>query len=122
MSLESPMEPAKRAGSASSSVLLSALIQHAAKDMQAAAESLAAARYSAEEIGLYIASSLAEAFEERVLAAAAMVRMRPESIVAAQLQLAERALERYAAGLQDLQAMVVAGAKASREPLLERLR
>jgi hypothetical protein len=99
-----------------------ALTEHALKNIRAVADSMVAALYSAGEANTHILHSATEGLSQRIAAARALATAAaPGDLLAAQAEFAHRAFERYAADARALRSTVMAGARACREPLLERL-
>jgi len=103
-------------GTTDNAAFCAALTEHALKNVTAVADSMVAALCSAGEANTHILKSATEDLGQRIVAAA------PGDLLAAQAQFAQQAFERYAANARALRNTVVAGARAFREPLLERLR
>jgi hypothetical protein len=109
--------------SADDSSFFIAVIGVIAKNIEALSDSIIAVLYGDGEAYSHLAYSATEILGHRIDAAAALAAARtPSDVFAAQQEFARRAIETYAATARNLGAAVTAGAKACREPLLERLR
>ena len=103
--------------------LFVAAAEHFARNVEAVSDSVLAAMHGVGEAHAYLVGCGAEALGQRIAAAAALAAARqPADLIAAQREIGRRAVESYAASACVLGALLTAGARASREPLLERLR
>lgn len=103
--------------------LLVAATAHVARNVEAFSDFVVAALHGAGDANTHILCSGADALGEQIAAAAAMAGARtPYDLLAAQHEFSRRAVETYAISAQILRILLVASAKAAREPLLERLR
>jgi hypothetical protein len=99
-----------------------AVTEHVAKNIEAVADSIVAVLYSAGDANRHLVYGATQAFGSQLAAATVWVSARPQDLLQTQQALARRAVEQYAANARALGRVLLAGAKASREPLLERLR
>jgi hypothetical protein len=101
----------------------SAAIQHFARNIEALADSISAIWYSVGEANRHIFGSTLSVLGQRITTLAALAAARgPHDLLEAHRAFARHAIETYAASIGVLSAVLLAGVKAAREPLLERLR
>jgi len=100
-----------------------ALAEYAMKNATALADSMFAAFCSLGEASAHILNSAAEDLRQRIAVATTLATApAPADMLTAQADYALHAFERYAASSQVFRTTVAAGARACKEPLLERLR
>jgi hypothetical protein len=109
-------------GAADDAAFCLAIAEHASRNVTALVDSMVAALCSAGEANICILNSANEEMGQRIAAATILATVAgPGDLLAAQAEFVRRALDRYAANARALRMTVQAGARACREPLLERL-
>lgn len=116
------MPNAQFAADSEDQLLWVAATAHLARNLEAVSDSILAALLSARDVNAHIICSSAATFSHQISSATALTAARsPSDLLSAQQEYGRRVLRAYAMSARILPTLLAAGAKATKEPLLERL-